>query len=441
MSAENERQIVLEILTEVLEEKRFFHLVLHQALEKYAYLPENKRAFISRLSRLTVERLLTLDAALSQVSSVPPARMKPVIRNILRMTACQIFWFDVPGYAAVSEAVKLTRIKGFAGLTGFVNAVSRAVLRKKDSFDFSGSDEARYSMPEDLIRRIRTWYPAEADAFFQAQLSARQGTTIRIFRRSDLSRTLDLLSEDGCTVRKAAYADRCFDVSGDLPIGEWRASREGLFEVMDAASALVVQCAAPEKNSLCLDLCGAPGGKSIGLADWMEGSGLVECRDLSETRLSVAEENAAQAGFTNLKFAASDAAQARPEDAERYDLVLADLPCSGLGVLGRKPDLKYRITGKDLSALADLQRRMLDTAMCAVKKGGVLIYSTCTINPGENGKNADFILRSGDFQPESLRPYLGEVPEGCDPDTGRMQLLPGRNRCDGFFIARFRKSR
>ncbi|MGI6108110.1 MAG: RsmB/NOP family class I SAM-dependent RNA methyltransferase [Lachnospiraceae bacterium] len=298
-------------------------------------------------------------------------------------------------------------------------------------------------MPAFLIKKIRGWYPEDAEAFLNSQFEERHGTTVRIYRRASLEETIGLLKEDGCKVEKAPYADRCYDVApgaGGIPVGELKAFREGRFEVMDAASALVVQCAAPEKGSRCLDVCGAPGGKSIGLADVLEGTGLVDCRDISRARLELAEENAAKAGFDNLEFHEADALAFRPEDEGRFDLVLADLPCSGLGVLSRKPDLKYRITDRDFSQLRDLQRRILGSAMRAVRQGGVLIYSTCTVNPGENGENADFILQSGKFTAESLRPFLTEIPEGCDPDTGRLQLLPGRNRCDGFFISRFRKT-
>lgn len=440
MTTENERLIVLDILMEVLEQKHYSHLVIRQALTKYGYLPKQSRAFISRLAKGCVEDLLLIDAMIDQVSTVKTQKMKPVIRNILRMTAYQLKYMNVPAHAACNEAVKLAGMKGFRGLQKFVNGVSRNLARleiQEEKFE----EYIRCSVPQWLYEKIKLWYPMQAEAFFASLKEEQEHGLYAHYHLSKMSEEeiTSSLNRQGIGVNKAPYADHCVSLTELDRVESLEAFEKGWIQIQDISSALCAQSLSPKEGSLCLDICSAPGGKSIWMAESLHGTGKVVCRDISEEKLPLIEENMQRCGLTNMDIMAWDACVQRTEDIERFDCVLADVPCSGLGVIKRKPDIRYQMTEEKMSELVSLQRQILVQAASYVKPGGVLVYSTCTINPDENEGNVRWLLSQGGFELESLLPYIHETVEGADLSSGMIQLLPGQNRCDGFFLARLRK--
>ncbi len=444
MTIENERLITLDILMEVLEQKHYSHLVIRQALAKYGYLPKQTRAFISRLSRGCVENLLLLDAMIDEVSSVKTKKMKPVIRNILRMTAYQLKYMKVPAHAACNEAVKLAGIKGFRGLQKFVNGVSRNLARQTISEEMF-AEHIRVSVPLWLYEKIKTWYPDQAEAFF-ASLKEEQEHGLyahyHLFKASREEIEASLLAQGVC-LKAAPYADDCVSMTELDRVESLDAFMQGWIQIQDISSALCAQSVSPKENSLCLDICSAPGGKSIWMAEAMHETGMVICRDISEEKLPLIEENQLRCGLTNMQVEAWDACIPKEEDKNKFDYVLADVPCSGLGVIKRKPDIRYQMTEEKLTELVLLQREILKQAASYVKPGGVLVYSTCTINPDENEGNVRWLLSDSDFNKEfeleSLEPYIHQEIEGAELSFGMIQLLPGQNQSDGFFLARMRK--
>ncbi len=442
MTTENERGIILDILFEVLEKDQYSHLVIRRALDKFGWIPKQERAFIDRVSRGTIEHLLELDDRINQVSSVKTARMKPVIRTILRMTAYQLCYTEVPAHAACNEAVKLAKQRGFGGLQKFVNGVCRALARQADSYDCTGSEELYYSMPVPVLEMLHSWYPQEQ---VTAMLNAfRDGERPPVYAHFHLHRAseqeiLDSLQRQGVAAEPARYAKDCWKLSGIARVADLEAFSQGWIQIQDVGSALAAQCVSPKPGSRCLDLCGAPGSKSVWLAEAMDQTGEVVCRDVSAEKLPWMEENRIRCGLSNMKTEIWDARMPYPGDENSYDYVIADVPCSGLGVIGRKPDIRYRITKEDLLALLPLQRAILKQAAAAVKPDGVLVYSTCTINPEENKAMVQQLLAQGGWKMESLAPFLSETPEGADLSSGMLQLLPGIHPSDGFFAARLRK--
>lgn len=197
--------------------------------------------------------------------------------------------------------------------------------------------------------------------------------------------------------------------------------------------------AAPKAGDRCLDICAAPGGKSLQLADLLSGTGSVEARDLTEYKLELLEDNIARSGFSNITARQWDATIPDPSMKGQADVVLADLPCSGLGVLGRKKDIRYRVQEEDLHALAALQRQILTCAADYVKPGGTLVYSTCTINKEENEENLCWFTAHFPFEPVSLDDRLPEALKSETTKDGYLQLLPGTHPCDGFFLAKLRR--
>ena len=211
--------------------------------------------------------------------------------------------------------------------------------------------------------------------------------------------------------------------------------------MQDVSSMLAAEAAAPAPGNFVLDVCAAPGGKSMYLADLVGKTGRVLARDLTEDKVRRIRENAVRCGMDNLTAEVRDACVSDPELEKKADTVLADVPCSGYGVIGRKPDIKYQASREKEASLTELQRRILDRASACVKPGGVLIYSTCTVSQKENQENVRWFLEEHPFVPESLDPYLCPELRGVDSARGWIQLLPGIHSCDGFFIARFRREK
>ena len=439
---ENEREIVLAILLEVLEKDQFSHIVIRQALDKYSYLPKKDRSFIARLSRGCVERKIELDAIIDKAASVKTSKQKPVIRNILRMAAYQLKYMNVPEHAVCSEAVKLAAKKGFWSLKGFVNAVVRKMAALIPTLDWSDQPSIFYSVPQWLYDELTSWYPKEKVTAYLESVVSQAGHPMYVHchtSESSMEEITKSLENEGIQVKKAPYAEDCLELIDAGDIRRTQVFQDGLIQIQDISSALAAQCVAPTAGSFCIDMCAAPGGKSIHLAKAQRGTTSVLSRDISWDKLDLIEENKERCHADNMQIEQWDACVLDEARKETADFVLADVPCSGLGILSRKPDIKYQLTKERLEQLVTLQRTILLNAAQLVKPGGVLVYSTCTINPAENEENVRYLLSQMPFELESLAPFIKEEIEGNAPESGMLQLLPGQNQCDGFFVARLRK--
>lgn len=440
----NEREIVLDVVLEVLEKKKFSHLVVQQALAKYGYLEKKQRAFILRLAEGTIERAIEMDAMIEQVSSVKVKKMKPVIRSILRMTAYQIKYMDqIPDSAACNEAVKLAEKRGFKGLKRFVNGVCRNMARNRDAFELweETNLSVRYSMPQWLIDDWSVYYSQqELEKILAGFYKERHQTGVRCnVSKCPKEHVIKSLENQQVKVEQAPYADTGLLLSGYDRLEELEAFQNGWIQVQDVSSILAGNCAAPKKGDYCMDVCAAPGGKSLHLADQMGDEGVIDSSDLSMEKVFKIEENAMRCGFSCIRPNVSDALIPDHSVHEKADLVLADLPCSGLGIIGNKSDIKYQMTLEKMNSLAALQKQILSIVQDYVKPGGILLYSTCTINPRENIENLRWFVTEYSFEPESLDPFLPDELHSDTTKEGYLQLLPGIHSCAGFFFARLRK--
>ena len=440
----NIRENILEILMEINEEGEYSHIAIRRGLEKLLYLPKQERAFLTRVCEGTTEYRLQIDYIIDQFSSVKVEKMKPVIRNILRSAVYQMRWMDsVPDSAVCNEAVKLAQKKGFYNLKGFVNGVLRNIMRNKEQLKFPGEDRpvdalsVRYSMPRWLVERWIDQYGRKTTEIMLADFMKERPTTVRC-RPYMTSREVAVKSmeEQGVKVEQAPYLDYAYYISGYDYLPSLESFFLGRIQPQDVSSMLVGEIAAPKEGSYCIDLCAAPGGKSLHLADKLKGTGRVEARDLTEYKVDLIRENIERSGLENIYARRKDALVFDPADKDAADLVLADVPCSGYGVIGHKTDIKYKMTPAKEADLVLLQRRILHNAAQCVQPGGTLIYSTCTINPRENEENVRWFLEHYPFEAESLNPYLPEELRGGTAEEGWLQLLPGIHKCDGFFIAR-----
>lgn len=424
----NVRELALEILLEVTESGGYSHLLLRAVLSKYQYLEKRERAFLTRLVEGTLKQLIGLDYIIDCFSKVKTAKLKPVIRGILRLSVYQLREMDsVPASAACNEAVKLAKRKGFAPLSGFVNGVLRSIVRGMDQISFPDEGKepvrarsVRYSMPEWIVAQWMAEYGEERTDQMLLASQKEAPVTIRVNTgRITPKRLREQLEEAGVCVEETAlpYA---FVISGFDYLNGLAGFREGLFYIQDISSMMVAEYAAVKEGAYCIDVCGAPGGKGLHLAEKLGGSGSVQIRDLSEEKVALIEENIRRCGSSNVTAKRWDATLTDHDAIGLADLVIADLPCSGLGVLRRKADLRYRMTVSQEEELVRLQQKILDASAAYVKPGGALVYSTCTVHRAENEENVDwFLTRHPEFVSDMQR-----------------QIFPGEEAGDGFFIAR-----
>jgi len=436
----NARELILDILLEILEKGTYSHVVLSQALGKYQYLEKQDRALITRITEGTLEYLIQIDYVIGRYSTVRVSDMKPVIRTLLRMSVYQLLYLDrIPDSAVCNEAVKLAKKRHLAGLSGFVNGVLRTIAREKGSLKFS-DDGIRYSVPQWLLKLWKDTYPEKVvlrmlEAFLEkSRLSVRCNLV-----KADKKQIEDSLKRQGAWVEESAYVQEILYVDKIDCLEALEAYQKGWIQVQDLSSSLAALAAAPRKGDYCLDVCGAPGGKALHLAELLEGTGFVEVRDLSEAKVELINENIRRSGLPNIRARIMDALVPDIESIEKADVVLADLPCSGLGVIGRKPDIKRRMSMEAIEELAELQRRILSVVWQYVKPGGTLVYSTCTVSRKENEENARWFAENYPFRPVNIEGRLGQKLQSETMRQGYIQLLPGIHPCDGFFLAVFER--
>lgn len=467
--AESGRELVLDMLLEMEQGKEYSHRLVRSVLDKYDYLDPREKAFMKRLSEGTLERRLELDYYLNHFSRLPVNKMRPQIRCLLRMSVYQLLYMDtVPDSAVCDEACKLAAKRGFGSLKGFVNGILRTVARNRDGLPMPDQEKqpvkflsVKYSMPEWLVELWVEEYGKKVAAAFLDGLMAVHPVSLRFlshvsdWERETLRRRME---EKGAKLAPGPYLPAIWlleRAGGGLQ--ELPGFQEGRIMVQDVSSALAVEAAGIRAGDFVVDVCGAPGGKSVYAA---ERAGRVLSRDLSEEKVALIRENLCRMGINNIECEVYDAA-CRDESLEgAADVVLLDVPCSGLGVLGKKRDIKYNVTRESLKELAELQRRIVDASAGYVKPGGTLIYSTCTIHSGENEKMVRHIAEDLGFEPVPLEGVLPErllsekrrLEEDMrlaskDPAKGLserehaacMQLLPGYMESDGFFLARFQR--
>ncbi len=464
---ENIRELILDMLMEILEKGAYSHLTVRDVLNKYDYIDSRDKAFVKRVTEGTLERRIQIDYILDQFSKVPVSRMKPLIRNLLRMSVYQLLFMDsIPDSAVCNEAVKLAGKRGFKGLSGFVNGVLRNIARNKQKISYPHPEKEKYkylsvwySMPEWLIEMWISAYGEEKTLLMLKGLLREHPVTVRLkesLSRKQKEQWLADLAEEGIRAKQHCCLPYAYQLLGVEGVQNLPGYEQGYFMVQDVSSMLVTEAAGisageqgqgsagaqemawPGTGMLVVDVCAAPGGKSLHMAEKLAEKGKVLSRDLTAYKVSLIRDNIKRMGYENIEAQEYDALVLDESLKEKADIVLADLPCSGLGIMGKKRDIKYRMNHKALKELEQLQRKILDVVWQYVKPGGTLIYSTCTINPGENNKMVQWLTENYPFELQSLAPFLPEAlkEEGAG---GMLQLFPGIHETDGFFLARLKR--
>ncbi|MCR5195539.1 MAG: 16S rRNA (cytosine(967)-C(5))-methyltransferase RsmB [Pseudobutyrivibrio sp.] len=423
MAGINNREIALDTLVEILEHGQFSHIYLKAVLDKYAYLEKTERSFITRLVSGTVERKIKLDYIIDNYSKTKAKKMKPLIRTMIRMGVFEIYYMDaVPDSATCNEYVKLAKKRGFGGLSGFVNGVLRNIARDKGSVQITDLG-IKYSMPQWIVDKWTKDYGKDICekillGFFQSQ-----DLCIRVNSSKTSQKELTLaLQAQGITVRKCDTLESALYISDYDALSAIPEFAQGKFYVQDYSSQLVANLAKVDTNDKIIDVCAAPGGKALHFAQLAK-AGKVIARDLTEAKVALIQENIQRAGVDNVEAQQWDATVLDEAAVGKYDIVVADLPCSGLGIIRKKPDIKYNQSLKSLEELVKLQQQILETVHLYLKAGGTLCYSTCTINKDENDNQ--------------VKAFLAKHPEYSV--TEQMQLFPDSEH-DGFFICAMKKN-
>ncbi len=451
----NERDGALSILLFVNEEGGFLSDGLDHVLGCRSWTEEQRR-LLTRLAKGTLERQIELDARIGAVSSRPVRKIKPVILNILRMGAYSLFYLSgIPAHAVCSEAVRLAKKRGLAGLSGFVNAIMRklaggqetAVIscpsEQDDDEQWIAKAEKYYSVPQWIIRRWIDDYSREKTALMLEGLYTERGLTARVNpARITIDKLIGAWKAAGISCsRSSVCRDEAvlFEPAGS--ISDMPGYNEGWFYIQNIGS-IMAGASLPIDNGSSLpckvlDLCAAPGGKATHIAARLSGDdhdsgraeGSVSKRcvlacDQNAKKTELIRENAKRLQLTNIKTKVIDATEYDPAWQQAWDAVIADVPCSGLGVIGHKPDIKLRLKESDIGSLIPVQRAILENAVRYTKEGGFVVYSTCTADRAENDDNLKWIL--------DRHPELGICRV--------TQLLPGLDQSDGFFIALIRKN-
>ena len=426
------RELILGILLEVTRDGAYSHVALRNVLTKYQYLDKRERAFITRVTEGTLERMIEIDYILNQFSKVKVDKMKPVIRCILQSSVYQLKYMDaVPNSAVCNEAVKLASKKGFHNLKGYVNGVLRSISRNLDQVvypdksDFVQYLSVRYSMPVWILKQWLSVYEEETVETMLEDFLKEKPTTVRCnLNQCTVAELTESLRKEGVEVQTHPRLSYALSISGYDYLANLESYRKGMFYIQDISSMLVTETADPKAGDYVIDVCAAPGGKALHMAEKLDGTGHVEARDLTDYKVNLIQENILRTGITNVSAVKQDATEADAASLEKADIVIADLPCSGLGVLGKKTDLKYKMTEAIQRELVALQRSILSNVQSFVKPGGTLVYSTCTIHKGENEENVAW--------------FLEQFPNFALEGEAR-QLLPGVDASDGFFIAKFKR--
>ncbi|WP_449241352.1 16S rRNA (cytosine(967)-C(5))-methyltransferase RsmB [Desulfoscipio gibsoniae] len=444
------RETALKVLLAVDERDAYANLALGSLLEK-VHPGKLDRAFITELVYGTLRTQNTLDWALSHYLRRPLPGLSAAVRNILRLGAYQILFMDrVPDSAAVNESATQARQHGHEGIVKFVNGVLRNLVRGKEKLNYPDPDEdpvqylaLRHSHPAWLVRRwLNDFGYANTQALCMANNQPAPNTVrVNTLKTSaaELTKRLEAL---GVHAKKGQYAADCLQLRGFVSLGGLSPFKEGLLQAQDESSILVGQAVSPAPGDRVLDAASAPGGKATHLAQLMQNQGEILALDVHEHKIRLIEENCRRLGVQVVRPVLADAREIPEEYAKWADYVLVDAPCSGLGVLRRRPDSRWRKDEKQINSLAELQAQILDAAAVALKPGGVLVYSTCTITREENlGQVESFLHRHPDFKWDSL---AGLLPDSLDHETtmgrGYLQILPHLHGLDGFFMARLRKS-
>ena len=433
--AMNVRQTALSTLTRCDRNGSYSNLALDAAIRSGDFSPAD-RGLLTTLVYGVIERRITLDYIIDRLSDRDPDKIDPQVRNILRLGLYQLRYLDrIPAHAAINESVSLATRKS----SGFINALLRSYQRREKEISLPTREEGilpylsvRYSFPEPLCARFIDIFGEERAERLLDAFSVQPPLTIRVNTlKTDRNTLLAQLSSPETAPTASPLSPDGILLGSAAPLHD--GIQKGLFFVQDAASQLCVRTLDARPGHTVIDACCCPGSKSFGAAIDMQNRGRLLSFDLHKSKLSLVSAGAERLGISILETDARDSRHYDPTLEGIADRVLCDVPCSGFGVIAKKPEIRYKDPA-DSAALPDIQLAILENNCRYVKDGGILVYSTCTVFPEENEENvARFLARHPEFSPEPF--FHGDIQAPC----GMLTLTPDEHGTDGFFIAKLRK--
>ncbi|MGS2776798.1 16S rRNA (cytosine(967)-C(5))-methyltransferase RsmB [Robertmurraya sp. GLU-23] len=441
----NVRESVVAILEQIEKNQSYSNLLLNNVIKKNQ-IASKDIGLLTELTYGTLQRKMTLDYYLEPFIK-NPKKLENWVKQLLRMTLYQMLYLDkIPDRAAIHEAVEIAKKRGHKGISGMVNGVLRSLQREGTRDVNEIKDEVERlsietSHPTWLVRRWTEQFGYnKAKEMCEINLTAPMQTarinTNKITREACIKR----LSDEGFQVEESVVVPEAIKcLRGNLAHSE--SFKEGLITIQDESSMLVAYALGIEKNETILDACAAPGGKSTHIAEKLEETGQVVSLDLHEHKVKLINENATRLGLKNIETKAMDSRKVLEEfEGKMFDRILLDAPCSGLGVMRRKPDMKYTKKEEDLHRLQSIQLQLLDSVTPLLKPGGTLVYSTCTIDRSENEEVvAAFLQKHTEFEGDLS--VIERMPKAIQPlmTDFQLQIFPQDFGSDGFYIASLRK--
>lgn len=437
------RQTAFEALLKIHKDGAYSNLVVDNLLNENKDLDERDKAFVSNLVYGSLDRLILIDYNLSLYLNQPSKKLKPELHTILILGAYQILFMDkVPNHAAVSESVQLAKVNKSSFAASLVNAVLRRVA--DNGLRYPKMDEKspeflsiKYSCPEWLIEMWSEAYGFDNAVALAEKALETPPVTIRAnTTKISAEELIWKLAEEGVVSEITASEPNALYVSNTGAVDELIAYKSGLFHAQDPASQLCCRALAPKEGEVIFDMCAAPGGKTFTIAEMMKGTGTVKSFDIYQSRVELIKNGAKRLGLENVSAFLSDATLYN-ENYGTADRILCDVPCSGLGIIRRKPEIRFK-NRPQIDSLPAIQYRILCNAVRYLKPGGRLVYSTCTLNPAENDEVCDkFLAEHPDFVKAD---YLPEIPRYGENDK-YLTLMPHIHSTDGFFVAAFDKKK
>lgn len=462
------RKVAVEVLTRIETTGAYANLALDVALDK-AGMEARDSAFTTALVQGVLRHKSTLDDEISALSSQPINKIKPPVLNLLRIAIFQLSQMeDIPQRAVLDTAGDIARLVGHQGIVKFVNGILRSYLRKiekqlgrEDSSETLNPDDLpidnksagqlsrQYSMPEWLVKRWLISFGQEETISLLVHCQTPPKLTLRANTMAiETDALAQILERQGLKLSRSRLVDSCLIVESknknQRKLEELPGYNEGIFSVQDESAAFVAQVVAPQAGEVIIDLCAAPGGKTINMAELMDGKGRIIAVDIHDKRLNLLRDSRLRMGLRNIETKASDGRQFKY--AGGADRVLVDAPCSGTGVIAKRADLRSNRDESDLEKLTKIQAALLENAANLLKEGGVLVYSTCSIEKEEGPDVINAFLQN---HPEFSRDDISNAfPDGLlaeleleeEAANGEVMFLPSRHKLPGFYIARLRKS-
>lgn len=431
------RETAVDILLKIEKDKAYSSFSVAETLKNTVMEDPRESALAVSLVYGVLEHKITLDYNLSLYLTAPIKKLRPIVLAVLRTGALQILYMEkIPVSAAVNESVKLVKKKGCAFAAGIVNAVLRKIAANRlclpDESDRVKYLSVKYSFPEELVKHYSLQYGAENAEQIMCVSAGRRPIFLRVNTLKTNTKELnDILNNEGIKSEVFDGMDNCLVVSDTGDITKLRAFRDGLFHVQDLSSQLCCKMLGAKPYDTVVDCCAAPGGKTFTCVQYMNDTGDFYSADIHPHKIDLIENGAERLGIKSVKAVCCDAKKLK-FNIHNADKVLCDVPCSGLGVIGRKPEIRYKDLS-DFDSLPDEQYEILSNCSEMLKSGGTLVYSTCTLNRHENDEVCNrFLKEHKDFVLCEDEEYKSLCSDGK-----YITVFPSENGGDGFFIAKF----